>query len=87
MSCYTYQRKNSYGSFVGNFSKKSLLMVQLDAGVHPAYNGIAALPFYDEIDMSTVDILLISQLSGLCSFVMNLIGIVFTWIMLHLSHM
>ncbi|KTW32063.1 cleavage polyadenylation factor subunit YSH1 [Pneumocystis jirovecii RU7] len=35
--------------------------VMLDAGVHPAYNGIAALPFYDEIDMSTVDILLISH--------------------------
>ncbi|KAG4302480.1 hypothetical protein PCK1_001316 [Pneumocystis canis] len=37
--------------------------VMLDAGVHPAYNGLAAFPFYDEIDLSTVDILLISQLS------------------------
>ncbi|CCH46911.1 hypothetical protein BN7_6516 [Wickerhamomyces ciferrii] len=33
----------------------------LDAGVHPAYSGIAALPFYDEFDLSTVDILLISH--------------------------
>jgi len=36
-------------------------VVMLDAGVHPAYEGIASLPFYDEFDLSTVDILLISQ--------------------------
>lgn len=35
--------------------------VMLDAGVHPAYEGFAALPFYDEFDLSTVDILLITQ--------------------------
>jgi len=35
--------------------------VMLDAGLHPAYDGLAALPFYDEFDLSTVDILLISQ--------------------------
>ena len=34
---------------------------QLDAGVHPAYDGLAALPFYDEFDLSTIDILLITQ--------------------------
>ena len=34
---------------------------QLDAGVHPAYDGLASLPFYDEFDLSTVDILLITQ--------------------------
>ncbi|ONH65485.1 Endoribonuclease YSH1 [Cyberlindnera fabianii] len=33
----------------------------LDAGVHPANTGISALPFYDEFDLSTVDILLISH--------------------------
>lgn len=33
----------------------------LDAGVHPAYNGLASLPFFDEYDLSTVDILLISH--------------------------
>lgn len=33
----------------------------LDAGVHPAYTGIASLPFYDEYDLSTIDILLISH--------------------------
>lgn len=29
--------------------------------MHPAYDGLAALPFYDEFDLSQVDILLISQ--------------------------
>ena len=35
--------------------------VVCDAGVHPAYSGIAALPFIDELDWSTVDALLITQ--------------------------
>ncbi|KAF2219074.1 Endoribonuclease ysh-1 [Elsinoe ampelina] len=35
--------------------------VMLDAGIHPAYEGLAALPFYDEYDLSTVDILLITH--------------------------
>lgn len=29
--------------------------------MHPAYDGQAALPFYDEFDLSTIDVLLISQ--------------------------
>ena len=29
--------------------------------MHPAYEGLAAMPFYDEFDLSTVDVLLISQ--------------------------
>lgn len=33
----------------------------LDAGVHPAHTGISALPFYDDYDLSKVDILLISH--------------------------
>lgn len=33
----------------------------LDAGVHPAYSGQASLPYYDEFDLSEVDILLISH--------------------------
>lgn len=32
-----------------------------DAGIHPAYGGIASLPFVDELDWSTVDVLLITQ--------------------------
>ncbi|KAI5208846.1 Metallo-hydrolase/oxidoreductase [Aureobasidium subglaciale] len=35
--------------------------VMLDAGAHPAYDGLASLPFYDEFDLSTVDILLITH--------------------------
>ncbi|CAG8444126.1 14348_t:CDS:10 [Ambispora leptoticha] len=35
--------------------------IMLDAGVHPAFNGLAALPFYDEIDPTTVDVLLVSH--------------------------
>lgn len=33
----------------------------LDAGVHPAYEGLSSLPFYDEFDLSTIDVLLISH--------------------------
>ncbi|KAH3681270.1 hypothetical protein WICPIJ_007775 [Wickerhamomyces pijperi] len=36
-------------------------VIMLDAGVHPAYTGISALPFYDDYDLSKVDILLISH--------------------------
>ena len=35
--------------------------IMLDAGIHPAYDGLAALPFYDEFDLSSVDLLLITQ--------------------------
>ncbi|RIB06583.1 beta-lactamase-like protein [Gigaspora rosea] len=52
----------------GNEVGRSCLVIQykgktimLDAGIHPAYNGLAALPFYDEIDPATVDVLLISH--------------------------
>ena len=39
--------------------------VVCDAGVHPAYNGMASLPFVDELDWSTVDALLITQYAPL----------------------
>ncbi|KAK4224977.1 beta-lactamase-like protein [Podospora fimiseda] len=35
--------------------------VMLDAGQHPAYDGLAALPFFDNFDLSMVDVLLISH--------------------------
>ncbi|KAL8946567.1 MAG: hypothetical protein Q9222_007052 [Ikaeria aurantiellina] len=35
--------------------------VMLDAGMHPAYDGLGALPYFDEFDLSTIDILLISH--------------------------
>jgi cleavage and polyadenylation specificity factor subunit 3 len=34
---------------------------QLDCGVHPAYSGMASLPFFDEIDPAEVDLLLVSH--------------------------
>ena len=37
------------------------IITQLDAGQHPAREGLAALPYFDEFDLSTIDILLISQ--------------------------
>lgn len=35
--------------------------IMLDAGQHPAREGLAALPYFDEFDLSTIDILLVSQ--------------------------
>lgn len=35
--------------------------VLFDCGIHPAYSGIAALPFFDEIDPSTIDVLLVTH--------------------------
>ncbi|KUJ21820.1 cleavage and polyadenylation specifity factor [Mollisia scopiformis] len=35
--------------------------VMLDAGQHAGYEGLASLPYYDEFDLSTVDVLLISH--------------------------
>lgn len=35
--------------------------IMLDAGIHPAFQGLSTLPFYDEFDLSTIDILLISH--------------------------
>lgn len=35
--------------------------IMLDAGVHPAYTGLASLPFYDAYDLSSVDVLLVSH--------------------------
>lgn len=35
--------------------------IMLDAGVHPAHQGYSSLPFYDEFDLSKIDVLLISH--------------------------
>lgn len=35
--------------------------LMLDAGIHPAHQGLASLPYYDEFDLSTIDLLLISH--------------------------
>ncbi|THC90104.1 hypothetical protein EYZ11_010436 [Aspergillus tanneri] len=49
--------------------------VMLDAGMHPAKEGFSALPFFDEFDLSTVDILLISQYVGYPSLSFSIIYI------------
>ncbi len=36
-------------------------VVVCDVGLHPANNGISALPFIDELDWSTVDAILVTQ--------------------------
>ena len=35
--------------------------VVCDAGIHPGRSGMAALPFVDYLDWSTVDVILITQ--------------------------
>lgn len=64
-SCHIiqYKGKTVMASLVLIQSAKRLAneAVQLDAGMHPAKEGFAALPFFDEFDLSTVDILLLSQ--------------------------
>ena len=35
--------------------------IMLDCGIHPAFNGTCSLPFFDLIDTSTIDILLITH--------------------------
>lgn len=37
------------------------LLQQFDCGIHPAYSGMAALPYFDEIDPATIDVLLVTQ--------------------------
>ncbi|EGV64631.1 Metallo-hydrolase/oxidoreductase [Yamadazyma tenuis ATCC 10573] len=36
-------------------------VIMLDAGVHPGLSGLNSLPFYDEYDLSKVDLLLVSH--------------------------
>ena len=35
--------------------------VMLDCGVHPAHQGLAALPYFDEVDLGQVDLLLVTH--------------------------
>lgn len=35
--------------------------IMFDCGIHPAYNGLGSLPYFDEIDPSKIDILLITH--------------------------
>lgn len=33
----------------------------LDCGIHPGYSGMQSLPFFDEIDLDTVDVMLVTH--------------------------
>ncbi|KAG0473312.1 hypothetical protein HPP92_014688 [Vanilla planifolia] len=35
--------------------------ILFDCGIHPAYSGMAALPYFDEIDPSAIDVLLVTH--------------------------
>jgi len=35
--------------------------IKLDCGSHPAFKGLAAMPYFDVVDMEKVDLILISQ--------------------------
>ena len=35
--------------------------VMFDCGLHPAYSGLAALPYFDEVDLSEIDLLLVTH--------------------------
>ncbi|KAF3780777.1 Cleavage and polyadenylation specificity factor subunit 3-I [Nymphaea thermarum] len=41
-----------------SYKNKTILF---DCGIHPAYSGMAALPYFDEIDPSTIDVLLVTH--------------------------
>ena len=65
-SCHILQYKGktvmvSIISFHSPKSSADYILPQLDAGQHAGYEGLASLPFYDDFDLSTVDVLLISQ--------------------------
>lgn len=39
----------------------AFVRVQFDCGIHPGYSGMAALPYFDEIDPISIDVLLVTQ--------------------------
>lgn len=40
--------------------------IMLDCGIHPAYSGENSLPLYQNLDVSTVDLLLVTQYVHYC---------------------
>ncbi|KAJ9616329.1 endoribonuclease ysh1 [Cladophialophora chaetospira] len=43
------------------YKGKTVMVMQLDAGMHTGREGMSAMPYFDDFDLSTVDILLISH--------------------------
>jgi len=49
--------------------------LMLDCGIHPAYTGLSSLPFFDEVDLSTVDACLVTHFHlDHCAAVPYLVG-------------
>ncbi|KAJ1344668.1 hypothetical protein BSLG_000191 [Batrachochytrium salamandrivorans] len=47
--------------FVASLISQCYMLLLLDCGLHPAHSGLAALPFFDNIDPETVDLVLITH--------------------------
>ncbi|ORX58037.1 Metallo-hydrolase/oxidoreductase [Hesseltinella vesiculosa] len=45
-------------SLLLEYKDKTIL---LDAGIHPANSGLSSLPFFDEVDLSAIDVLLVTH--------------------------
>ncbi|KAG2178190.1 hypothetical protein INT43_003443 [Umbelopsis isabellina] len=58
LTCLGAGNEVGRSSLLLEYKGKSIL---LDAGIHPAHAGLASLPFFDEIDPSDVDVLLVSH--------------------------
>ncbi|KAI8577602.1 hypothetical protein K450DRAFT_212694 [Umbelopsis ramanniana AG] len=58
LTCLGAGNEVGRSSLLLEYKGKSIL---LDAGIHPAYTGLASLPFFDEIDPGSVDVLLVSH--------------------------
>ena len=43
------------------YPPRFLVCAQFDCGIHPGYSGMAALPYFDEIDPISIDVLLVTQ--------------------------
>lgn len=43
--------------------------IMLDCGIHPAYSGENSLPLYQNLDVSTVDLLLVTQYAHELEFI------------------
>lgn len=49
--------------------------VMFDCGIHPGHDGLASLPLFDHVDMSTVDVCLVTHFHlDHCAAVPYLIG-------------
>lgn len=53
--------------------------IMLDCGTHPAKTGLDALPYFDYVDPSTIDLLLVTQFVILLCFSLRQLIFAFFW--------